>query len=527
LFLRNLASWLFFRGISDRLQALSGIVISNSSARGTIMKIVARLSFLLITALWGSFYAFTKEALGRIDPVVFTFFEVLILVPVAFPLVVMNWKDLNKATFKRGFILGSFLALSLLIITVSLKFTNATNTAFFPSIGGVVGALITGIVLKRPLAKGVWFAGGLSLTGVLIILMTSGGGVELRGDLIAFLGASFFTIYIFLVSYDKESNSSQNGEGIVWLILGIEHLTLAFWVGLIALLFGDWQHLHPIFPRDVEIIVYIGMAANFIPYILSMFMLKYIDALEVSFISILEPIWASIIAFVYLGEAMPLSLYFGGALVIVGSVVHIWSTSGYSPSRGTRLLLPSINRYIQSSKIATIVYPMLLLSAGVFLLNWLGGSLSAIWHELSSMGPDLQILISQRQETSALLLIGHVLLWLIAWSALVVIGVLTSISAAHSLLQQSERSTFAALPILNSQSICDGIIGTTRRRVTRRLTTDESAPRVIERRTISLYDPIESARGSVRSKATRKLTSTVAQRRQVARERRMGMHVEE
>jgi drug/metabolite transporter (DMT)-like permease len=492
------------------------------------MKIVARLSFLLITALWGSFYAFTKEALGRIDPVIFTFLEVLILVPVAFPLVVMNWNDLNKATFKRGFILGSFLGLALLIITVSLAFTDATNTAFFPSIGGVVGALITGIVLKRPLAKGVWFAGGLSLTGVLIILMTSGGGVELRGDLIAFLGASFFTIYIFLVDYDKESNSSQNGEGIVWLILGIEHLTLAFWMALIALLFGDWQHFHPIFPRDVEIIVYLGMAANFIPYILSMFMLKYIDALEVSFISILEPIWASIIAFVYLGEAMPLSLYLGGAFVIAGSAFHIWSTSGYPPSRrGTRLSLPSINRYIKSSKIATIGYPMLLLSAGVFLLNWLGGSLSAIWHELSSMGPDLQILISQRQETSAMLLIGRVLLWLIAWSALVVTGMLTSISAAHGLLEQSERSTFAALPILRSQSIGNSVVGTMRRKVTRRLTTGENALRVMERRTISLYDSIESARGGVRSKASRKLTSTVAQRRQVARERRMGIYVEE
>src|SRR5215468_5805617 len=140
------------------------------------MKVLARLSFLLITMLWGSYYAITKEALGRIDPVVFTFFQMLVLAPVALALIGIYRNELNSSTLKRGIVLGSWLCLALLTMTMSLKFTQATNTAFFPSIGGVFGAIITGVFLKRRLGKSTWVAGGISLAGVLLIVLTSGGG---------------------------------------------------------------------------------------------------------------------------------------------------------------------------------------------------------------------------------------------------------------------------------------------------------------------------------------------------------------
>ena len=104
------------------------------------MKSLARLSFLLVTVLWGSFYAVAKEALQRLDPIIFTFFEVASLVPIALAIIVIHRKELNAVTLKRGIFLGSWQCLALLTVTTAEQFTTATSTAFFPGIGGVIGA---------------------------------------------------------------------------------------------------------------------------------------------------------------------------------------------------------------------------------------------------------------------------------------------------------------------------------------------------------------------------------------------------
>ena len=322
------------------------------------MKQIARVSFVFITLLRGSYYAITKEALGRIDPVLFSFLEIIALVPIALVLLVMYWRDINTSILKRGIILGSCLCLGMLTLTVSLKFTTASNSAFFPALGGIIGALITSVILRQSLRKGVWIAGGLSLVGVLIMFMTSGGGVQFRGDLIAFLGTLFFTGYVFLVDYDRQRYPSQQNENQFWLILAIEHLTSAFWITLIALLFGDWQHFHPIFPKDLEIVVYASMGTNFIPLLLSTFMQKYIVPLEVAFLSMPEPIWGSMIAYAYIGEAMPMIFYIAGGLIITGAVLHTWSSMGHFSLRKTKKASPSgrklTTRKLSSGNLATV-----------------------------------------------------------------------------------------------------------------------------------------------------------------------------
>lgn len=98
-----------------------------------MMKLLARCAFLLVTVLWGSFYAVAKGALAHTDPIIFTFFETLTLVPIALVLLIMHRKALSLAILKRGILLGSCLCIATLTITVSETFTSATTTAFFPS----------------------------------------------------------------------------------------------------------------------------------------------------------------------------------------------------------------------------------------------------------------------------------------------------------------------------------------------------------------------------------------------------------
>ncbi len=282
------------------------------------MKILARCSFLLVTVLWGSFYAVAKVALTHVDPILFTFFEALVLVPIALTLLVMQRNALNQDILKRGILLGSCLCIATLTITVSEKFTGATNTAFFPSTGGTFAAIITAVVFGRSLAKSIWAACLLSLLGVLLILHGSLSGLELRGDIIALLGALLFTVYLFLVDQDAQQEGGQ-----FWAILGIEHLSFALWMMLFSLLFGDWQHFHPVLSHDIPVILYVSLICTFLPVILTHFAHRSIDPLETGFISVLEPLWGAIIAHMYIGEVVSLPMYIGGGLIISGTIVHL------------------------------------------------------------------------------------------------------------------------------------------------------------------------------------------------------------
>ena len=287
-----------------------------------MMKLLARCAFLLVTVLWGSFYAVAKGALAHSDPIIFTFFEALTLVPLALILLFMHRKRLTLAIVKRGILQGSCLCIATLTITVSENFTSATTTAFFPSTGGIFAAVIMAMVLRRSLGKAVWIAGGLSGVGILLMFRGSLSGAELRGEVIALLGALLFTIYLFLVEQD-----AQHQDQPFWALLGVEHLSFALWITLFALLFGDWHRFHPVLAHDLPVVLYVALACTFLPVVLTHFALRFLDPLETGFLSILEPLWGILIAHLVLGEVVPLSMYIGGGFILTGAVVQQAATS--------------------------------------------------------------------------------------------------------------------------------------------------------------------------------------------------------
>jgi drug/metabolite transporter (DMT)-like permease len=284
------------------------------------MKLVAGLAFLLNTILFATYYSVSKEALGRIDPIVFSFFEMTSLVPVALCVILFSWKDMNRAVVKRGIFLGSWLYLALITIAIALKYTTATSTAFFPSLNGFLAALIAWFFLRCPVKKLTWLAGGLSIAGTILLVLNSSTS-NWRGSFIAFLGGVFFTCYVFL------ADNEQKDEIAPWPLLGIELLTMALWSNLVVLIFGDWQAVHPSLPHDLWVVLYVAGACTFLPTLITVLMQKHISPVTVSFIYILEPVLGAVVATIYLHEMLPIQGYAGGFLVVAGAIIHTWGAS--------------------------------------------------------------------------------------------------------------------------------------------------------------------------------------------------------
>jgi drug/metabolite transporter (DMT)-like permease len=385
------------------------------------LKIAAFIAFLLNTFLYGTYYAVSKEALERIDPIVFTFFVMMALVPVALCALVFSWKQITREAVKSGILLGSCLCLGLFTLSVALKQNSATSTAFFPSLNGFLAALCVWLFLRQPILKATWLAGAISVGGALLLILNSPmGGV--RSSLIAFIGGLFCTLYVFLADHEQQKHKSH------WPLFSIQLLTMALWANLLALLFGDWHAVQPALPKDIWVILYISLVTTCLPTLITVLLQKHISPVTVSFIYILEPVLGAVFANFYLQEVLPFYGYAGGGLIVIGALIHTWGTTRQSTAQSeqalhSRLLLTGGR--ISRSRLTMLLYPVLCFVVGGFILYRIGGLPPLAWSQLYRLGPKLPILFQQYSGATLLLLI-QALCWLIAWIALIGLGVLVA-----------------------------------------------------------------------------------------------------
>jgi drug/metabolite transporter (DMT)-like permease len=416
------------------------------------MKIVAGLAFLLNTLLFATYYSAAKEALKRIDPIVFTFLVMITLAPVALCMLALNRKQISKDVIKSGALLGSCLCLGLFTLAVALKYNSATSTAFFPSLNGLLAAVYAWVFLRQPIHKITWFSGTISVAGAVLLIANLGMG-GLRGSLIAFIGGLFCTLYVFLADHEQRDKA-------YWPLFGVELLTMAAWACLIALLFGDWQAVHPTF-KDTGIVLYISLGTTFLPTLITVLLQKYIKPLTVSFIYVLEPVLGAMVAYIYLHETMPIYGYIGGVLIVMGTVINTWgtaqlptnrsatqsagtlytpydqpfgyATSGLTGSKGLsrRQRLTRASAYL----LATPGYPLLCCCLGAIVAYRFGGFPPTAWSVLYHMGLQLPVYL-QQEPAVVLLLVAQALSWLIAWGTLGVMGMLTAYRVLGKPLKQ-------------------------------------------------------------------------------------------
>ena len=395
------------------------------------MKLIAGSGFLLNTIFFATYYAVTKEALNRIDPIIFTFFEMVSLAPAGLLIILFSWKKIDRAVVKRGILLGSTLCLALFTIAIALKYTTATSTAFFPALNGFVAALIAWAFFREPMSKRMWLAGLVSVAGAALLIFSSSMG-NVRGTLIAFLGGLFYTGYVFL------SDHEQKNEKAHWPLFGVELLTTAVWANLVALLFGDWQAVHPALPKDILIVLFVAFACTFVPTLITVLLQKYISPVTVSFIYILEPVLGALIANLYLGEVLPVRGYLGGGLVVLGAIICIWgSLSQSTGQRATRSPVARNTRAARGSWVGALLYPALGCTLGSLLLTHLGGMPPLAWSEFARIWPQLPLDYQQGQGAYVTLLLVQAGGWLVAWVSVGLMGCL----ALYNLTRLAQQPT--------------------------------------------------------------------------------------
>ncbi len=215
----------------------------------------------------------------------------------------------------------AFLTFMNLVLFVSAnKYTTAANAIVLQYTAPIFVLIVTAFILKRKLRSFEILTVFAALIGIVLFFMDQVSGNGMSGNVMAVASGFFMGIMYALTGEIKD-----DGERISGLVLG--HTALAVICIPLGYIFTDHSEITLI---PILLVVFLGVVQMGVPYSLYGRATALISGVEVSLISMIEPILNPIwVALIY-GE-IPGSHALIGAVLIIGAVIAYTIIDARSP----------------------------------------------------------------------------------------------------------------------------------------------------------------------------------------------------
>lgn len=216
------------------------------------------------------------------------------------------------ATGVAGLVSGSMWAVMFVCFMVALSLTTVANTLLVMSVGPLVTAVLTWIVLRVPVPRRTWFAIGAAMLGMAWMFARGGGalpgGNHVLGMLIAF--AVPLAAAVNLVTLQKTRARVD--------------LVPAVFIGgaLSAVLVLPFALPFQAGFRDIALLSLLGVFQLGLPCVLMVVAARHLSAPEISLLALLEVVLGPLWAWLGAGEIPAAGTLAGGALVLGALVVN-------------------------------------------------------------------------------------------------------------------------------------------------------------------------------------------------------------
>ncbi len=280
---------------------------------GKISPLKADMILLLITLIWGGTFPVLKILVTALQPLYLVGTRFLLAFILLTPFAWCKLKQLDARTICIGIMLGLLIWGGYVSQTVGIQYTTASKAAFITALSVVITPIFSGVLLgKRPGRKAV--VGVILATvglGFLTLDFSDPWAVD-KGDVWVFVCACLYALQIIAVDrYGALSDTLL----LCWVEIG----TVAA-VGLVAASMAE-----PL-PRLNQIplwgcLVYLSLLATALAQYLQIRVQPYTTPTRVSLIFSLEPVFASMLAFLFLGERLPPGGQLGALLMLTGVLV--------------------------------------------------------------------------------------------------------------------------------------------------------------------------------------------------------------
>jgi drug/metabolite transporter (DMT)-like permease len=278
----------------------------------------------MITLIWGATFVVIKNALGDITPLLFNAVRVSLA---ALTLIVVFHRALpriEQVTLMCGALLGALLWAGSELQTIGLEYTMPTKSAFLTGVAVVLVPVFLAIFWRRRIA--IWSGIGVTMAFIGLYLLTvpasanqSGivgqnlilGSVN-RGDLLT-LGAAI--VYAFHIIFMGHATRSHPWRQIAVLQTAICALLMMLSAALSP-------HETVLWSEAVILgILITGFLSLALAFSVQAWAQQFTPATHTALIFSLEPVFAWLTSFVFLGERMGTRGAIGALLILAGVVI--------------------------------------------------------------------------------------------------------------------------------------------------------------------------------------------------------------
>lgn len=242
------------------------------------------------------------------------FFSVLFLLPVFLLKYVSELKNITKRNWLFSAAAGIFLAFHFILWFESLNYTSVASSTVLVTLQPLFAFAGTFLFFKEKSSSKALLSGLIAIVGSAIIGWGDFqiAGPALFGDILALIACGLITAYLMFGQTVRKSVSIITYTFVVY---GISALTLFVYV---------WKVQEPLFPypaMDWLYFILLAVIPTLLGHSLFNWSLKWVSTTVISMAILMEPIGASLLAYLFLGEKLVLTQVLGGLIVIGGLVL--------------------------------------------------------------------------------------------------------------------------------------------------------------------------------------------------------------
>ncbi|WP_193368455.1 DMT family transporter [Pelagibius marinus] len=308
----------------------------NRPTAGGASPLVAALLLTISSACWGGNIFIGRAVHAEVPPVGLSFWRwvlaLAILLPFAWPRVRRDlpeirrhWKNLAAFAF---FGMAAFHT----SLYLSVNYTTATNAALLVAICPVLVPLLSWALYREPITPRILLAIAVSLAGVTVVILR-GDLAHLRsltvnkGDFIMLAAVFFWSMYTVLV---KRRPATLHPQSLL-------AATMALAIAMLLPVYL-WEHAFvrpmPLTQDSLLTIVYVVFFASLLAFFCFNRGIEVLGPNKGGLFMHLIPVFAALLAFVFLGERLEGFHAVGIAAIVTGIVLATTARSGAKPAPG-------------------------------------------------------------------------------------------------------------------------------------------------------------------------------------------------
>ncbi|EDL63596.1 DMT family transporter [Bacillus sp. SG-1] len=280
----------------------------------------ADLSLLTVALVWGATFVIIQNAISFMPPFAFNAVRFFLGGVSLLALLLLKEKGrirISSNSLLPGIFLGSFLFLGYAFQTFGLLYTTPAKAGFITGLSVVLVPFLALLIMKqKPLAASV--AGALSAALGLFLLAAGHTQAVNFGDLLVMICAFGFAFHIiFTDKYTKVTSALH--------LTIVQILTVAALSFVSTLLFEDWQSaLAPSILFQTEVIsalLVTALLATSAAYLIQTAAQKYTTPARVAVILTMEPVFAALFSYMWIGEELTSLAITGCLFIFVGMLM--------------------------------------------------------------------------------------------------------------------------------------------------------------------------------------------------------------